>query len=84
MNIIITINKSEVGGPSGQHNNDFIDIRKIIILPTPDELILIDLFLRRLAEIPKNETGLYNLALHIDSQFRLLREDILRDLQEEI
>ena len=81
---ITTKNKSEVGGPGGRHDNDFADIHKIAILPTPDELASKDPFLRRAAEIHENEAGSCDLALHTDAQFRLLREDMLRDLREEI
>ena len=81
---ITTKNEPELGGPGGRHDNDFADIRKIAILPTPDELASKDPFLRRAAEIHENEAGSCNLALHIDAQFRLLREDMLRDLREEI
>ena len=85
--IVDTINtktKAELGGPGGRHDNDFPDIHKIAILPTPDELASKDPFLRRAAEIHENEAGSCNLALHTDAQFRLLREDMLRDLREEI
>lgn len=81
---ITTKTKSEVGGPGGRHDNDFADIQKIAILPTPDELASKDPFLPRAAEIHENEAGSCNLALHTDAQFRLLREDMLRDLREEI
>ena len=81
---LTTKNKPEVGGPGGRHDNDFGDIHEIAILPTPDELASKDPFLRRAAEIEGNEVGSSKLALHIDGQFRLLREDMLRDLREEI
>ena len=81
---ITTTNKPEAGGPGGRHDNDFEDIHKIAILPTPDELASKDPFLPRAAQIYENEAGSCNLALHTDAQFRLLREDMLRDLREEI
>lgn len=71
-------------GPGGRHDNDFLDIRKIAILPTSDELESKESpYLRRATEIdecPKHR----RLAMHIDNQFRLLREDMLRDLREEL
>lgn len=71
-------------GPGGRHDNDFLDIRKIAILPTSDELESKESpYLRRATEIddcPKHR----RLAMHIDNQFRLLREDMLRDLKEEL
>jgi hypothetical protein len=71
-------------GPGGRHDNDFLDIRKIAVLPTPDELASTEPpFLRRATEIDDcPESG--RLAMHIDNQFRLLREDMLRDLREEL
>jgi hypothetical protein len=81
---ISTTNKAEAGGPGGRHDNDFADIRKIAILPTSDELASKDPFLRRAVELHKDGAGPCTLALHTDSQFRLLREDMLHDLREEI
>ena len=72
----------EVDGPGGRHDNDFPDIRKIRILPTPDELTSKDPFLRRAVDL--NDVPKYDLALHLDNQFRLLREDLIRELREEI
>lgn len=84
MDTITTKNKSEVGGPDGRHDNDFANIYKIAILPTSDGLASKDPFLRRAAKIHDSKTDSCNLTLHIDAQFRLLREDMLRDLREEI
>jgi len=71
-------------GPGGRHDNDFSDIKKITVLPTPDELASTETpYLRRATEIDEcPESG--HLAMHIDNQFRLLREDMLRDLREEL
>ncbi|KAL2044224.1 hypothetical protein N7G274_002929 [Stereocaulon virgatum] len=71
-------------GPGGRHDNDFLDIKQITILPTPDELASTEPpYLRRATEIDEcPESG--RLAMHIDNQFRLLREDMLRDLREEL
>ena len=80
----IKSNTPDVDGPGGRHDNDFVDIHKIAILPTPDELASKDPFLRRAAEVYENDAKVCDLALHIDNQFRLLREDMIRDLREEI
>lgn len=77
-------NELEIGGPGGRHDNDFADIHNIAILPTPDELASKDPYLRRATEVYENEARACDLSLHTDNQFRLLREDMLRDLQEEI
>src|SRR5205814_2367717 len=49
-----------------------------------DELASNDPFLPRANEIEDSLRSPEGLAFHIDSQFRLLREDMLRDLREEI
>jgi hypothetical protein len=71
-------------GPGGRHDNDFTEIRKISIMPTPDEIATEeDPYLRQAIEIddcPNSD----RLSMHIDNQFRLLREDMLRDLREEL
>ena len=71
-------------GPGGRHDNDFLDIKKNTILPTPNELASIEPpYLRRATEIdecPESE----RLAMHIDNRSRLLREDMLRDIREEL
>ena len=71
-------------GPGGRHDNDFTDIRKISIVPTPDEISASESpYLRRAIEIDECPSS-GRLAMHIDNHFRLLREDMLRDLREEL
>lgn len=82
---IMTANhQPDIDGPGGRHDNYFPDIRKISILPTPDELDSKEPFLRRAADMNEALSKTPNLAMHIDNQFRLLREDMLRDLRQEI
>ena len=70
--------------PGGRHDNDHADIVNITILPTSDEINCSDdPFLRRAADIDEI-SGAGRLPVHIDNQFRLLREDMLRDLREEL
>lgn len=71
--------------PGGRHDNDFADFRDIAIVPTPDEVqckdpphLLPSDFLRD----PTTEAS--RVALHLDNQFRLLREDMLYELREEL
>jgi hypothetical protein len=71
-------------GPGGRHDNDFAEIRKIEILPTSDELAAKDPYLARAHETNERATLSDGLAFHLDGQFRLLREDMLRDLREEV
>ena len=71
--------------PGGRHDNDFSDFRKISILPTPDEIQSTEnAFLRTsdVLEDPKTES--IRVPLHLDNQFRLLREDMLYELRDEI
>lgn len=72
------------GGPGGRHDNDFVDFRQIAILPTADELLSQEpAFLRRAAvleDVDREE----RLGLHLDSQFRLLRDDMLSEMREEM
>jgi len=86
---LTTESKGEKGpggerGPGGRHDNDFVEIRKISILPTPDELVSTDPFLPRPSDVENSCKLSGGLAFHIDTQFRLLREDMLRDVREEI
>ncbi|PGH11549.1 hypothetical protein AJ79_04807 [Helicocarpus griseus UAMH5409] len=69
----------------GRHDNDFVDIRQISILPTPDEIASKDPpFLRRAIDVFDYDPEFSRFAVHMDNQFRLLREDMLRDLREEL
>lgn len=71
--------------PGGRNNNDRHDIRKISIMPTADELLSQERAFLRMAEYMDNadlETSLQNL--YMDNQFCLLREDMLREMREEI
>ncbi|PVI03012.1 P-loop containing nucleoside triphosphate hydrolase protein [Periconia macrospinosa] len=71
-------------GPGGRHDNDFAEINKIAILPTADELSAKDPYLPRAQETSNLALRPDGLAFHIDSQFRLLREDMVHDMREEI
>ena len=72
----------DADGPGGRHDNDFADIRRIRILPTPDELACHEPFLRRAVDL--EDIRDYDLALHVDNHFRLLREDLSREVRDEI
>lgn len=76
--------ESDTDGPGGRHDNDFEDFRKVSIYPTRDELSSTTIpFYRRAREIaecdPVERTG-----RHLDNQFRLLREDMLAELRDDI
>jgi hypothetical protein len=70
-------------GPGGRHDNDFADFRKIKILPTPDEFASTDRpFYRRSDAVGSMELDQRGL-LHLDNQFRLLREDLVGELRND-
>ena len=72
-------------GLGGRHDNDHVDFRQISILPTADEPeSTSEAFLRpsRWLEDPATENN--RLAMHLDNQFRLLREDVVGELREEV
>ncbi|KAL7793693.1 P-loop containing nucleoside triphosphate hydrolase protein [Trichoderma ceciliae] len=70
--------------PGGRHDNDFADFRQISIFPTADEVgSKDDPFLQRLDdvfEVPRESRA----RNHLDWLFRLLREDMLADLREDL
>ncbi|KAI7970536.1 hypothetical protein EIK77_005440 [Talaromyces pinophilus] len=68
----------------GRNDNDFSDFRKIAILPTADEMACTETpFFRRVNEISQL-SGNQRIAAHVDNQFRLLREDMLSGLRDDI
>ena len=72
-------------GPGGRHDNDFADFREIAILPTADELTSTrGSFLRPSAVLEDPDTAETRVATHLDNQFRLLREDMLYEMREEL
>lgn len=75
---------SQSSSPGGRHDNDCIDFRKIAIYPTEDELTSKDRSYyntaRMLVQVPVE----IRVAHHLDNQFRLLREDFLAELREDI
>ena len=76
--------KLEVG-PGGRHDNDFSDFGKIAILPTTDELNSTEpAFIRPSDLLEDPETASDRVAIHLDNQFRLLREDMLYEMREEL
>ena len=72
-------------GPGGRHDNDFVDFRKISILPTTDELESMErAFIQPSDVLEEPETESSRVAIHLDNQFRLLREDMLYEMREEL
>ena len=75
-----------LNGPGGRHDNDHIDFRQISILPTADELEFTSerAFLRPSSWLEDPATEEDRLATHLDNQFRLLREDMVGEIREEV
>lgn len=71
--------------PGGQHDNDFPDFKKIAILPTADEISSKEPpFLRSSSALEDPETEKNRMAIYLDNQFRLLREDMISEIREEL
>ena len=71
--------------PGGRHDNDHADHKKISVMPTADELLSREYPFLRTADYTDDPNVLQNLTpLHIDNQFRLLREDMLGEIRKEI
>jgi hypothetical protein len=73
-------------GPGGRHSNDHSDFRDILILPTADELAFSSrgVYLRPSHYLDDPNTESDRVSLHLDNQFRLLREDMLYEIREEL
>ncbi|KAJ6576427.1 P-loop containing nucleoside triphosphate hydrolase protein [Mycena vulgaris] len=70
--------------PGGRHDNDFADFRKISILPTADEVDSPEApFLRRSDPHTPLDPALA-VSQCLDDQFRLLREDMLYEMKDEL
>ena len=77
--------EDSAAGPGGRHDNDFTDFREIAIHPTADELLSEERpFLREAQDIEDPRNSNKRLALHLDNQFRLLRQDMLTEMREEL
>jgi hypothetical protein len=71
-------------GPGGRHDNDFADFRKIVIMPTADELDSVKPpFLRPLKTLSNSDDKTNIISTHLDSQFRLYREDMMYEIRED-
>ena len=71
--------------PGCRHDNDFVDFRLIAIMPTADEINSQEKpFLRTSSffQDPRSEDK--RISIYLDNQFRLLREDMLSDMREEL
>lgn len=70
--------------PGGRHDNDFADFRKIAIFPTTDEFLSTEKPFYRRADAISEARPEHRIAMHLDNHFRLLREDMLAELREDL
>jgi len=71
--------------PGGRHDNDHSNHREISIMPTADELLSKDRpFFRTADFIEQSELEDSRAAIHVDNQFRLLREEMLGEIRDEL
>ncbi|KAK3345693.1 P-loop containing nucleoside triphosphate hydrolase protein [Neurospora tetraspora] len=74
----------QANGPGGRHDNDSDVFRKIAIYPTTDEFLSNQQpFYRTAFEVAESPLD-RRPAIHLDNQFRLLREDMLAELREDL
>ncbi|KAG1746045.1 P-loop containing nucleoside triphosphate hydrolase protein [Suillus paluster] len=74
-----------VGEPGGRHDNDFVDFREISILPTADEILCQQPpFIRPSSVLEDPDGEETRTADYLDNTFRLLREDMLYEIKEEL
>ncbi|KAG6092498.1 hypothetical protein E4U30_005346 [Claviceps sp. LM220 group G6] len=75
---------AEINGPGGRHDNDFADYRKISVFPTSDEFASSQRSFYRTALDVARSAPEDRSRCHLDNQFRLLREDMLSELREDV
>ncbi|KAL9620613.1 MAG: hypothetical protein Q9160_004867 [Pyrenula sp. 1 TL-2023] len=86
-NFLNTTTKSSVGAgaePGGRHDNDFANFRQIAILPTANEIHSDERPFYRRADFIEQVDGEDRITVHLDNQFRLLREDLLGELRNDL
>ncbi|ESZ94905.1 NFX1-type zinc finger-containing protein 1 [Sclerotinia borealis F-4128] len=71
-------------GPGGRHNNDHANHREVLIMPTADELLSKERPFLRTPDTYLGDVDSARLGIHIDNQFRLLREDMLEEIRNEV
>ncbi|KAF7863083.1 hypothetical protein EAF04_007166 [Stromatinia cepivora] len=78
------LDKNREFGPGGRHNNDHENHRDISIMPTADELLSKERPFLRTPDTYLQDIDPTRLGIHIDNQFRLLREDMLGEIRDEV
>ncbi|KAI4103575.1 MAG: hypothetical protein L6R37_003720 [Teloschistes peruensis] len=70
--------------PGGRHDNDFEDFRQIAIYPTADEFSTKEQPFYLQSDVVFEKKPETRAAVHLDNQFRLLREDMLAELRNDL
>lgn len=81
--VLESTSSDSADGPGGRHDNDHADFRKIKILPTPDEFASNGTPFYRRADVVEAASTDERGLMHLDNQFRLLREDLLGELRND-
>lgn len=78
------VKRTDENGPGGRHDNDHADFRRVAIFPTDDELMSAEQAFYRTADVISQQPFEQRSGVHLDNQFRLLREDLLAELREDV
>ena len=73
-----------LNGPGGRHDNDFNDFCDISILPTADEILCGKPPFLRATYDDELETSETPVKVYLDNTFRMLREDMLFDIRQDV
>ncbi|KAF9517370.1 hypothetical protein BS47DRAFT_1371407 [Hydnum rufescens UP504] len=85
INLSVASAASYLDGPGGRHDNDFVDFRQISILPTAHEILCKRApFLRPSGVMEDPDAEETREADYLDNTFRLLREDMIYEMREEL
>lgn len=79
-----TVKQTVDNGPGGRHDDDFANFRSVAIFPTDDELMSTEQAFYQAADAISQQPYQQRPGAHLDNQFRLLREDFLAELKEDI
>ncbi|KAH7122786.1 P-loop containing nucleoside triphosphate hydrolase protein [Dendryphion nanum] len=80
---VLNTTSTELIEAGGRHDNDFVDFRDIKILPTADEFTSNERPFYRTADAVASAELDVRAAIHLDNQFRLLRENLLGELRSD-
>ena len=70
--------------PGGRHDNDFENFRQIAIFPTTNEFSAKEQPFYLQSDVVFETKPEKRAAVHLDNQFRLLRENMLRKLRNDL